>query len=103
MRQYGRLCWNCDLNGLDSFIRRMKAQSDCLNFAARKIAELPGPVVELGLGNAELLTIVGPLLIPLVVSGGIIVSNFALSIDSRIKLAEPPGVKPGRYFLYQAN
>ena len=162
------------MSKLDSFIRRMKAQRDCLNFAARKIAELPGPVLELGLGNgrtydhlrelfsdrdiyvfdrrnaaykdctppddwmflgevtdtlslaaerfgktaafvhidlgtsddkcnAELLTIVGPLLTPLVVSGGIIVSNFALSIDGWVKLAEPPEVKPGRYFLYQVN
>jgi hypothetical protein len=162
------------MSKLDSFIRRMKAQRDCLNFAARKIAELPGPVLELGLGNgrtydhlrelfrdrdiyvfdrrnaaykdctppadrmflgevsdtlpqaaerfgktaafvhidlgtsddkcnAELLTTVGPLLTPLVVSGGIIVSNFALSIDGWVKLVEPPEVKPGRYFLYQAN
>ena len=162
------------MSKLDSFIRRMKAQRDCLNFAARKIAELPGLVLELGLGNgrtydhlrelfpdrdiyvfdrrnaayknctppddrmflgevtdtlslaeerfgktvafvhidlgisddkgyAALLNIVGPLLTPLVVSGGIIVSNFALSIDGWVKLVEPPGVKPGRYFLYQAN
>jgi hypothetical protein len=38
---------------LDSFIRRMQGQRDCLNHAARLIAEVPGPVLELGLGNGR--------------------------------------------------
>jgi hypothetical protein len=38
---------------LDSFIRRMTAQRDCLALAARLIADIPGPVLELGLGNGR--------------------------------------------------
>jgi S-adenosyl-L-methionine methyltransferase len=38
---------------LDSFIRRLQAQRDCLGLAARLIAEVPGPVLELGLGNGR--------------------------------------------------
>jgi hypothetical protein len=38
---------------LDSFIRRMQGQRDCLNRAAELIANLPGPVLELGLGNGR--------------------------------------------------
>jgi hypothetical protein len=38
---------------LDSFIRRLEAQRACLDRAARLIADLPGPVLELGLGNGR--------------------------------------------------
>jgi hypothetical protein len=38
---------------LDSFIRRMSAQRDCLNHAATLIAGIAGPVLELGLGNGR--------------------------------------------------
>ena len=41
------------MSRLDSFIRRMQAQRTCLNWAARAIADLPGPVLELGLGNGR--------------------------------------------------
>jgi hypothetical protein len=41
------------MSRLDSFIRRMTAQRDCLNWAAEAIAALPGPVLELGLGNGR--------------------------------------------------
>jgi hypothetical protein len=41
------------MSRLDSFIRRMIAQRDCLNHAAREIAKLPGIVLELGLGNGR--------------------------------------------------
>jgi len=41
------------LSRLDSFIRRVTAQRDCLNAAATLIAEVPGPVLELGLGNGR--------------------------------------------------
>lgn len=162
------------MSKLDSFIRRMQAQRDCLNYAAHLIAELPGPVLELGLGNgrtydhlreilptrdiyvfdrriaslkpctppenrlflgeitdtlpraasligrtaalvhidigtsndnhnAKLLAVIAPLLIPLAAPGAIIVSNFGLSVDGWKKIAEPPGIKPGRYFLYQVE
>ena len=68
-----------------------------------------GALVHLDLGtsdddhNARLLAEVSPLLVPLVASGGIIVSNFRLSVAGWDKIAEPPGVKPGRYFLYRAG
>jgi hypothetical protein len=41
------------MSRLDSFIRRMTAQRDCLNAAARMIARIPGPVLEFGLGNGR--------------------------------------------------
>ncbi|MEO1225422.1 MAG: class I SAM-dependent methyltransferase [Pseudomonadota bacterium] len=41
------------MSRLDSFIRRMKAQRACLDWAAQAIADLPGPVFELGLGNGR--------------------------------------------------
>ena len=41
------------MSRLDSFIRRLEAQRDCLALAARLIAHLPGPVLELGLGNGR--------------------------------------------------
>jgi len=41
------------MSRLDSFIRRLEAQRDCLAYAARLIAGVPGPVLELGLGNGR--------------------------------------------------
>ena len=41
------------MSRLDSFIRRMQAQRDCLNAAARMIADVPGSVFDLGLGNGR--------------------------------------------------
>ena len=41
------------MSRLDSFLRRIAAQRDCLDFAARSIRGLPGPVLELGLGNGR--------------------------------------------------
>jgi hypothetical protein len=38
---------------LDSFINRVTAQRDCLNAAAQAIQGLPGPVLEIGLGNGR--------------------------------------------------
>jgi hypothetical protein len=38
---------------LDSFIRRVSAQRDCLNLAADLIRDIPGLVIELGLGNGR--------------------------------------------------
>jgi hypothetical protein len=38
---------------LDSFIRRLQAQRACLDWAAAAIADVAGPVVELGLGNGR--------------------------------------------------
>jgi hypothetical protein len=41
------------MSRLDSFLRRLTAQRDCLNLAARLIDGLAGPVLELGLGNGR--------------------------------------------------
>ena len=41
------------MSRLDSFIRRMMAQRECLDAAARQIEDLPGPILELGLGNGR--------------------------------------------------
>lgn len=41
------------MSKLESFIRRMTAQRDCLNYAAKLIKDLPGVVFELGLGNGR--------------------------------------------------
>jgi S-adenosyl-L-methionine methyltransferase len=41
------------LSRLDSFIRRMQAQRLTLDGACNAIADLPGPVLELGLGNGR--------------------------------------------------
>jgi hypothetical protein len=41
------------MSRLDSAIRRLQAQRACLDHAAGLIARVPGPVVELGLGNGR--------------------------------------------------
>ncbi len=41
------------MSRLDSFIRRMTAQRDCLNAVAMQLADVPGAVIELGLGNGR--------------------------------------------------
>jgi hypothetical protein len=41
------------MSRLDSFIRRLEAQRACLGRAAELIAECPGVVLELGLGNGR--------------------------------------------------
>jgi len=41
------------MSRLDSFIRRLCAQRACLDMAADLIADQPGPVLELGLGNGR--------------------------------------------------
>ncbi len=41
------------MSRLNSFIRRVTAQRDCLDAAARLVAGLPGPALELGLGNGR--------------------------------------------------
>jgi hypothetical protein len=41
------------MSRLDSFIRRLEAQRACLDYAAGRIRDLPGPVLELGLGNGR--------------------------------------------------
>jgi len=38
---------------LESVLRRLQAQRDCLDLAVRLVRDLPGPVFELGLGNGR--------------------------------------------------
>ena len=41
------------MSRLDSFIRRMQAQRDCLNAVADAVRVVAGPILELGLGNGR--------------------------------------------------
>jgi hypothetical protein len=41
------------MSRLDSFIRRLEAQRACLDASRALIAGLPGPILELGLGNGR--------------------------------------------------
>ncbi len=41
------------MSRLDSFIRRLEAQRACLGLAAELVQALPGPVLEVGLGNGR--------------------------------------------------
>jgi hypothetical protein len=41
------------MSRLDSFIARMEAQRDCLNFLQPSVAALSGPILEIGLGNGR--------------------------------------------------
>ena len=41
------------MSRLDSFIRRLEAQRDCLRWACSLIAHLEGPIFELGFGNGR--------------------------------------------------
>lgn len=41
------------MSRLDSFIRRLQAQRACIDAAVDLVKDLPGPVLELGLGNGR--------------------------------------------------
>lgn len=41
------------MSRLDSFIRRLEAQRACLDYAAQQVADRPGVIFELGLGNGR--------------------------------------------------
>ena len=41
------------MSRLDSFIRRMQAQRDCLDHVAPLVRKIPGPILEVGLGNGR--------------------------------------------------
>ena len=45
--------WNHQMSRLDSVIRRLRAQRACLNAARERINGIPGPILELGLGNGR--------------------------------------------------
>jgi len=160
------------LSRLNSFLRRLQAQRDCLDHAVALTGGLPGPVFELGLGNgrtydhlrescpdreifvferkvcahpdcvpeaehlfegpveatlkaararfagrvalahadlgsghpevdARTAATISAALPPLMVPGGIIVSDQELSFPAAEALPPPAGVQPGRYFIYR--
>ena len=146
------------MSRLDSFIRRMQAQRDCLNHVAAEAAALSGPILELGLGNgrtydhlrelfpgrdiyvferqvrahpdcippddrlflgdiavtmpqarerlggtAILAHFFAQALDALMAPGGLVVANQQLDVARWRRLPEPPGVRPGRYFLYRVG
>jgi hypothetical protein len=162
------------MSRLDSFIRRMQAQRDCINHVADQVHGLPGPILELGLGNGrtydhlrelfpgrdiyvferqvrahpdcippddrlflgditdtlpraraqlgptamlahsdlgtgdkqaneELGRFLGPALDALMAPGGLVLANQKLHVPRWIRLPEPPGVKPDRYFIYRVG
>lgn len=41
------------MSRLESAIRRLEAQRDCINWAAGRVAGMPGHILELGLGNGR--------------------------------------------------
>lgn len=41
------------MSRLDSFIRRLEAQRACIDLAVALVKDLPGPALELGLGNGR--------------------------------------------------
>ena len=162
------------MSRLDSFIRRMQAQRDCLNHVAAAVGAMDGPILELGLGNGRtydhlrelfpardiyvferevrahpdcvppadrlflgdiattlpealrrlgptavlahsdlgtgeteanrmLGRFLGPALDALMAPGAIVVANQPLEVARWRRLADPPGVRPDRYFLYRVG
>jgi hypothetical protein len=162
------------MSRLDSVIRRLEAQRACLNRAAEMIHDLPGPVLELGLGNGRTYDHLREILpereifvferrvaahpdcvpdaahlllgdihqtLPAAVArfgpsvalvhsdmgtgdaesnrrlagflaarlpgllrpGGVVISDQDVSLEGCAALALPEGVKPGRYFIFQAR
>jgi hypothetical protein len=161
------------MSRLDSFIRRLTAQRDCLDMAARLVEGVAGPVLELGLGNGRsydhlrtlfptrdifvfdrqvaahpdcrpdarhmilgdfaetlpgalgrigapaalihcdvgsgeadanrrLALLLAPLLVPLATPGAVVLADQEMLVPTWQPLALPPGVKPGRYFMWRA-
>ena len=161
------------MSRLDSFIRRMTAQRDCLGAAAALVADIPGLVLELGLGNgrsydhlrqlmpgreiyvfdrrvaahpdcvpdddhlflgeileqlpkaagrlgrrvalahsdigtghpehdAEIAVVLAERLAPLMVQGGLVVSDQQISHEAFSKLKVPDSVPSERYFMYRS-
>lgn len=56
-----------------------------------------------GCANALLAAVIGPLLAPLLAPGGLVVSSDPFAVAGWTALPEPPGVAPGRYFLYRGR
>ncbi|MDP6786819.1 MAG: class I SAM-dependent methyltransferase [Rhodospirillales bacterium] len=162
------------MSRLDSFLRRITAQRDCLNAAVELVRDVAGPVLELGLGNgrtfdhlrqqlpereifvfdrrvaahpecvpdddhmilgdfhdtlgtalerigrpaalahcdmgsgnseadSRLARSVGSLLNPIMVAGGIVVSDQAMTVARWEALSLPPGTAPHRYHMWRVK
>ncbi len=162
------------MSRLDSVIRRLEAQRACLNAAVDWIADLPGPIFELGLGNgrtydhlreifpdrqilvfdrqvaahpdcipgdehlflgdiektlpdavqyfagqvallhtdigtgdadanAKIASFIASQLPLLMQKGGYVIADQAMPFAGSQEVAPPPGVRPGRYFLYRVE
>lgn len=112
------------LPGRDIYVfdRRVKAHPDCIPpddrlFLGEVVDTLRlagirlGPTAvlihtDLGTGdqaaNVLLSQQISPLLPPLLAPGGFVVANHELFVSEWQQLTEPPGVSPGRYYLYRA-
>jgi hypothetical protein len=161
------------MSRLESAIRRLEAQRDCINWVAGRIAGKPGHILELGLGNGrtfdhlreifpnreiyvfdrligahpdcipddkqmflgditdtlpralarlgrnailahsdigtgdsahsqKLAAIIAPLLAPLMLPGGVVLSDQPLPLAEWTELRPPPPIQPGRYHIYSA-
>lgn len=104
------------------FDRRVKAHPDCippddrlflgevvdtLRLAAARLGPIAALIhTDLGTGDQEANVLlsqqISPLLRPLLAPGGLVVANHVLFVPEWQQLAEPDGVSPGRYYLYQA-
>lgn len=160
------------MSRLESAIRRLEAQRDCINFAASDIAGRPGIILELGLGNGRtydhlramnrgreiyvfdrqvaahpsclpdashlvlgdilntlpraasrlgrnvvlahcdigtgdewrnrrVAELIAPLLAPMMLRGGIVLSDQPMHYPAWTEIAPPDDIAPGRYSLYR--
>jgi len=82
-------------------------ENTLISAAARLPAKAALAHNDLGTSDAEayaaLASRMGVLLKPLMATEGIIVSNIVLQVSGLISLDTPPGVKPGRYFIYRVS
>jgi len=53
------------------------------------------------IANRDLAAALAPMLVPLLVPGGVIVANIGFAGTGWEELPEPDGVSPGRYYLYR--
>jgi hypothetical protein len=76
-------------------------------FAARQAGRIALVHADTGSGDematAALARWLGPALAPMLVSGGIVLSDQKLNIAGAVTLPPPPNVPPDRYFVYRAT
>lgn len=103
---------------LDSVIERLQAQRAWLDWAVRAIADIDGPVLEIGLGNGRSYDQLGARLAgtrrilafdfvlaahlpPLLRSGAIFLSDQPLETPELVELDPPQGTARSRYHAYR--